>query len=147
MKSLLVYDPPMCCSTGVCGADVDQRIVTFAADLDWLKGQGLEVKRINLSQEPAEFAANATVSAVLQSEGVDGLPVLLMGGEKLSSGCFPTRAQLAGWAGLADAPGAGDSGETSEPSGCCGDSGETTDTSSGCCGGSGEAEDAPSGCC
>ncbi len=50
MKNLTIYDPAMCCATGICGADIDQILVDFAADLDWLKSEGIEVRRINLSQ-------------------------------------------------------------------------------------------------
>ncbi|MDZ7756834.1 arsenic metallochaperone ArsD family protein [Rhodohalobacter sp.] len=52
---LEVYDPAMCCSTGVCGPDVDDEIVDFANDVKWLKTQGVEVKRYNLGQEPEQF--------------------------------------------------------------------------------------------
>jgi len=52
MKNLQVYDKPMCCSTGVCGPQVDPVLPRFAADLDWLKSQGNEVERFNLAQQP-----------------------------------------------------------------------------------------------
>jgi len=126
MTNITVYDPAMCCSTGICGAEVDQQIVTFAADLDWLKSQGVAVTRINLSQEPAKFAENDTVKSVLESSGVDGLPVVLTGDEMSSTGRYPDRAELAEIAGVpfvADAAPAASSG-------CCGSSEEKT---SGCC--------------
>ena len=41
MTKLAVYDPPMCCSTGVCGPAVDPVLPRVAADLDWLKRQGV----------------------------------------------------------------------------------------------------------
>ncbi len=37
MKTLQVFDPALCCSTGVCGVEVDQALVGFAADVDWAK--------------------------------------------------------------------------------------------------------------
>jgi len=37
MKIIQVFDPALCCSTGVCGVDVDQQLVSFAADADWAK--------------------------------------------------------------------------------------------------------------
>ncbi|MDZ7717509.1 MAG: arsenic metallochaperone ArsD family protein [Balneolaceae bacterium] len=55
-KTILeVYDPAMCCSTGVCSPNVDDEIVSFANDVKWLKTQGVEVKRYNLGQEPEAF--------------------------------------------------------------------------------------------
>lgn len=43
MKTLTVFDPAMCCSTGVCGSDVDQVLVDFSADVQWLKGRGVQI--------------------------------------------------------------------------------------------------------
>ncbi|MBL4811076.1 MAG: arsenite efflux transporter metallochaperone ArsD [Rhodobacteraceae bacterium] len=101
MTDVTVYDPAMCCSTGICGAEVDQRLVTFAADLDWLKSKGVAVTRINLSQEPARFAANETVKTVLEQSGVDGLPIVMVEGAMNSNGRYPDREELAGFANIA----------------------------------------------
>jgi Arsenical resistance operon protein ArsD len=133
MTTVTVYDPAMCCSTGICGAEVDQTLVNFAADLDWLQSQGVKVTRINLSQEPAKFAANGTVSAVLQDTGVDGLPVILIGDQMHSSGRYPARAELADMAGIADAEGATGAQAQTQSGCCCGGESETGKTSSGCC--------------
>ncbi|SPW81667.1 arsenical resistance operon trans-acting repressor ArsD [Escherichia coli] len=46
MKMLTVFDPAMCCSTGVCGSDVDQVLVNFSADVQWLKGRGVQIERL-----------------------------------------------------------------------------------------------------
>ena len=75
---LLVYDPPMCCSTGVCGPVVDPILPRFAADLEWLKGQGVEVKRYNLAQHPFEFAHDAKVKQVLKEKGNACLPLIVV---------------------------------------------------------------------
>lgn len=55
-KTLSIYDPAMCCSTGVCGVEVDPRLPRFAADLAWLQGLGVRVERFNLAQDPRAFA-------------------------------------------------------------------------------------------
>ena len=73
--TLRVFDPAMCCSTGICGPSVDSELVRFAADLDWLKSQGVQVERFNLSQQPAAFASDAEVKAALEARGEDGLPL------------------------------------------------------------------------
>ncbi len=94
-QTLQVFDPAMCCSTGVCGPDVDPRLVQFAADLDWLRSQGVIVQRHNLSQNPAAFVDNASVSAVLAEKGEAGLPALLVNGKPAIVGRYPDRAELA----------------------------------------------------
>jgi hypothetical protein len=95
-----VFDPPMCCSTGICGPSVNPELVRFAADLDWLKGEGVEVRRANLAQQPFDFTGDPAVHAALKAKGVDVLPIVKVAGEIRSQGRYPTRDELAGWAGL-----------------------------------------------
>jgi AhpD family alkylhydroperoxidase len=97
---LEVYDPAMCCSTGVCGPDVDPVLVRFAADLKWLQKQGAEVERFNLSQSPAAFVENEQVKQALTDRGEAALPMVLAGGRVMSSGRHPERDELSTWAGL-----------------------------------------------
>lgn len=101
MTTLTVYDPAMCCSSGLCGTDVDQRLVDLAADLDWLKAQGVTVRRFGLSREPAEFAANDTIRQIMQDSDGDALPVFLFDGALMARARYPARAELAAWAGIA----------------------------------------------
>lgn len=100
MSSILVFDPAMCCSSGVCGPAVDPRLAHFAADLDWLKSQGISVKRFNLSKQPAAFAADDAVKAALEAKGEAALPLVKVDGDVKSVGTYPSRDELATWAGI-----------------------------------------------
>jgi len=95
MKKLEVFDPPMCCSTGVCGPTVDPALVRFAADLHWLANQRVAVERYNLAQQPQAFAASATVKSALAEYGNSCLPLILLDGAIASKGEYPTREELA----------------------------------------------------
>jgi len=96
-----VYDPAMCCSTGVCGPSVDPQLVRFSADLEWLKSQGISVERFNLAQQPGAFAQDAAVKAALMMGGDEvNLPLVKVDGKVKSSGVYPSRAELAEWAGI-----------------------------------------------
>ncbi len=95
-----IYDPPMCCTTGVCGTDVDPRLAQLAGDLAWLKRQGVSVERYNLAQQPAAFASNPAVKAALALHGNDCLPLILVDGEIATRSIYPTREQLAGLASV-----------------------------------------------
>lgn len=97
INTLQVFDPAMCCSTGVCGPQVETRLVQFAADLDWLRSQGVIVKRHNLSQSAAAFVANGAVTALLVEKGEAALPVILVNGRVESTGVYPGRSSLAVW--------------------------------------------------
>jgi hypothetical protein len=100
MVKVQVFDPAMCCPTGVCGPSVDPVLPRFAADLGWLKDQGVEVERYNLSQEPTVFAANDTVRSALKDRGQDVLPLVLIDGRIVAEGTYPGRETLAALAGI-----------------------------------------------
>jgi AhpD family alkylhydroperoxidase len=97
MATVEVFDPPMCCSTGVCGPSVDPALATFAADLTWLADQGTTVERHNLSQEPKAFAERDLIRRLLTERGEDALPAVVIDGELRSSGRYPTRTELVAW--------------------------------------------------
>ena len=94
MKKLEVFDPAMCCSTGVCGVEVDPVLAQFAADLKWVAEHGIAVERHNLGQEPQAFAANPAVVKEMEA-GIDRLPILAVDGHIITTGMSPSRQQLA----------------------------------------------------
>jgi len=92
-----VYDPALCCSTGVCGPELDDGLADFANDVKWMKSQGIVVKRYNLGQEPQVFKSNTVVLSKLKKEGSDILPIIFVNGEMVSEGGYPDRNQLMEW--------------------------------------------------
>ncbi len=124
MSKVEIYDKAMCCSTGVCGPEVDPVLPAFAADLDWLKTQGHSVVRFNLSQNPAEYAKRDLVKQMLADEGVECLPLVIVDDRVVSRSEYPSRVNLAMWTGTTMKPKAGL--PMADGGGCCG--GDT-----GCC--------------
>lgn len=122
MKTVQVYDKPMCCSTGVCGPQVDPVLPRFAADLNWLKTQGYCVERYNLAQQPQAFVENAEVQQLLATTGVDVLPVIVIDGRIVSRSDYPSRDTLASWVGVRSARPSLPVADKSSGS-CCGESG------------------------
>jgi hypothetical protein len=102
--SIRVFDPAMCCSSGVCGPSIDPQLARFAADLDALKASGVTVERFNLAQQPGAFVEHAVVKQALEALGEAALPVVLVDGAIKSTGTYPSREALAAWAGVAPAP-------------------------------------------
>jgi hypothetical protein len=102
MTTLLVFDPALCCSTGICGPEVDDALVRFAADVEWLKGRGVDVRRYNLAQEAGAFAEHRVVQRALMEQGVDCLPLLVLEGEVVAQGAYPDRSELSRIVALTD---------------------------------------------
>jgi len=118
-----VYDPALCCSSGVCGPSVDPALSEAAADLAWLESAGVQVERFNLAQQPQAFASNERVLEMMRSEGESALPIVLLDGELLAQGRYPSRAELAVAAGVSPAElplgAAPSNGGCTPGSGCC----------------------------
>jgi len=114
MKAIQIYDPALCCSTGVCGVEVDQSLVSFSADADWAKQNGAQIERFNLARQPLAFAENPTVKAFLERSGQEALPLVLVDGAVALAGRYPNRMELARWADISQ-PAA----ESNAAQGCC----------------------------
>ena len=100
MKTIEIFDPAMCCPTGLCGTNIDPNLMRIAVIIEKLKKEGIEVKRHNLRDEPQVYVDNAKVNELLQSRGVDVLPITLVNGEVAVSGSYPTTKQMSEWSGV-----------------------------------------------
>ena len=119
--TVAVYDPAMCCSTGVCGPAVDPALLALARDIRWLEKQGVTVQRYGLSQEPQAFVQERKVTGLMQAFGDDALPATLVNGAVLMYGRYPTRDELTAAlrTGTAGPVNAGEGGRCAPGSGCC----------------------------
>ena len=107
----------MCCSTGVCGPDVDTELLQLASFLKNIDPNAVKVERYNLSQEPAVYTTGI-IRDQLKEKGTDILPLVLINDEIVSSGAYPSLKELSRLLGVIQI--------SSEPSsGCCGGGGGT----------------------
>lgn len=97
MKAIAVYDPPMCCSTGVCGTNPDPELVRVANGLNLLAKKGITVNRYNLSQNPGAFAQQDEVRKLLAEKGTGALPIVMIDGQVRITGRYPSKAEFERW--------------------------------------------------
>lgn len=142
MSIVKVFDPAMCCSSGVCGTDVDPVLVETASVLKELSAQGITVERYNLSQDLQAYAKEEAVANLLKSEGPGVLPITMVDGDVVAKGAYLSADALRSFF-VEDCCGSAGGCCTPAPasSGCC--SSEPTPTSGGCC----SSEPATSSCC
>ena len=100
MKTLKIYDPAMCCSTGVCGTDVDPKLVALSNFLSSLDKNVVQAQRFELSSTPAAYVENATVAKILNDEGVEALPLFIIDEEVVFKGEYPEVPALSAKLGL-----------------------------------------------
>jgi hypothetical protein len=93
-----IYDPAMCCSTGVCGPSVDPELVRIQEALRQIQKHSpeVQVQRYGLSAEPQAFVANSAVAELLKSEGPECLPLVFVNGMLVCKGSYPSNDQING---------------------------------------------------
>ena len=86
----IIYDPPMCCSSGVCGPNPDQTLINFEDTLVKVKKLGVEIERHVITQSPEKFKKNPQVIKLIQEQQLNILPITSLNGEIIKTGSYPT---------------------------------------------------------
>lgn len=107
MTAIRIYEPALCCDTGVCGVDVDEALVLLTAEVRHLQSEGVDITRHNLASDPVAFTADETVRAFMHTVGSAGLPLTVVDGVTAAAGTYPSREFLRSLAGMATAPDTG----------------------------------------
>lgn len=96
MRKLEIFEPPLCCPTGVCGPAPDPALAKLQENILRWKKAGISVERMAINQAPQRFMANATVVDLLTREGQEVLPIALLDGKILCKGKYPTDELVVG---------------------------------------------------
>lgn len=105
MKRIEIYDPAMCCSTGVCGPSIDQELLRISTVLNKLANNldsGVKVDRYNLTNNPQAFVDNKVINEILNKEGADILPVTIVDDKIVKTKSYPTNDELSKWLNLSE---------------------------------------------
>jgi len=94
MKKMQIFEPAMCCSTGLCGVGVDQELLRISTVLNTMEKNGVKVERFNLSSAPQEFVTNKVVNTLIMEKGVDELPVTILDGQIVITGRYPQNEEF-----------------------------------------------------
>jgi len=94
MKKMIIFEPAMCCSTGVCGPGVDRNLLRVSTVINILKDKNIVVTRYNLSSDPQAFVDNKVINEMLNSDGVDFLPATIVDGKVVKTKEYPTNDEF-----------------------------------------------------
>lgn len=146
MKKMCIYEPALCCETGLCGVNVDPELLRISTVLNALKQKGIIIERYNLNSAPMEFVKNNIVNQYVNEKGVEGLPVVTVDDKIVLEGRYPANDEILN---LLELP-----AEMLLPKGatscCCNESEEEScccnaEEAEGCC--EPEKDDDDKGCC
>ncbi|ABW18655.1 arsenite efflux transporter metallochaperone ArsD [Alkaliphilus oremlandii] len=124
MKKMVIFEPAMCCSTGVCGPSVDKELLRVSTVLSNLKSNGVVVERHNLTSNPLIFVQNQEINSMLDKEGIEILPVVMVDGKVVKTKGYPNNEEICSLLNITE-----DylkASNKNEDKGCC-------DPNSGCC--------------
>ncbi len=102
MKKMMIFEPAMCCSTGVCGPSVDKELLRVSTVIDNLKKNGVLVERYNLSSNPQIFVDNKEINKILNNEGLEELPVTMFNGVVVKSKGYLTNQEFCNLLGVTE---------------------------------------------
>lgn len=85
------FEPPMCCSTGLCGPTVDETLVRLNEDIGKLKEKfpGIIIERYIITQQPLKFRNNDEVYRLVKVNGSDVLPITTFNGIVIKTHKYP----------------------------------------------------------
>lgn len=130
MKEMYIYEPAMCCPTGLCGVNVDPELLRMSTVVNSLTKKGINIMRYNLTNAPQEFVKNTEINQLVMKEGVEVLPATVVDGKIVKTKGYPTNEEITTWLELES-----DVLPKQEQQGCC--------CEDGCC----DDECCEDGCC
>lgn len=89
-----IFDPPMCCPTGLCGPTLDQTLLDVSEMVLALQAAGVRVERYQMSSNPNAFLNNAEVMKLVRAQQMAALPITVVRGEVLKAGAYPTLSEV-----------------------------------------------------
>lgn len=116
MKTMKIYEPAMCCSTGLCGVSINPELLRISTVLDGLKKKGVNVERYNLSSAPQMFIANQIICEMLDKDGINILPIIMVDNVAVITKRYPTNDEFIK---LLEIPGDYIAGNANKSKCCC----------------------------
>jgi hypothetical protein len=94
MATVGIFDPPMCCPTGMCGPTIDQTLLDVNEMILILQSQGVSVTRYQMTSHPQAFLNNSEVMKLVREKQMEALPITTVNDHVIKVGAYPTLAEI-----------------------------------------------------
>ena len=94
LPAVEIFDPPMCCPTGLCGPTLDQTLLDVTDMIHALQADGLRVERYQMTSHPQKFINNADVMRLVREKQMAALPITAVRGQIIKVGVYPTLTEV-----------------------------------------------------
>ncbi len=92
--SVEIFDPPMCCPTGLCGPTLDQTLLDVNEMILSLQAENVQVARYQMTGHPQAFLNNADVMRLVREKQMAALPITVVQGKVIKVGEYPTLMEI-----------------------------------------------------
>ena len=89
-----IFDPPMCCPSGLCGPTLDQTLLDVNEMIFALQKEGYQVERYQMTSHPQAFLANSEVMRLVRDKQMTALPIVVARGKIIAEGRYPKLAEI-----------------------------------------------------
>jgi Arsenical resistance operon protein ArsD len=89
-----LFDPPLCCPTGLCGPTLDQTLLDMSELVQALKAEGIGVERYQMASHPQVFLKHPDVMRLVRERGMEAFPITVIAGRMVKTGSYPTRQEI-----------------------------------------------------
>ncbi len=89
-----IFDPPMCCPTGMCVPSLDQTLLDVNEMLLALQAESVSVERYQMTSHPHAFLGNPDVMRLVRKQQMAALPITLVRGRVVKVGAYPTLDEI-----------------------------------------------------
>lgn len=89
-----IFDPPLCCPTGLCGPTIDPVLLDVNEMVLKLQAQGVNVERYLMTAQPQAFMNNPQVFQLIREQQLAALPITVINGRVIKVGTYPTLAEV-----------------------------------------------------
>ena len=94
INSIELFDPPMCCPTGLCGPTLDQALLDVSDMILALQTEGWPVERYQMTSHPHKFINNPEIMRLVREKQMAALPITTVNGQVIKVGAYPTLTEI-----------------------------------------------------
>lgn len=94
MKKMIIFDPAMCCPTGLCGPSINSELLRISTVINNLNSKGILVERYNLANDPQMFIDNEIINEILMTKGDSVLPITMVDNKIVKVSSYPTNDEI-----------------------------------------------------
>ncbi len=89
-----LFDPPLCCPTGLCGPVLDTTLVDISEAVLALQADGRSVVRHQMAADPGAFMRNREVYELIKTRQLEALPITVVRGRIVKTDAYPSLSEL-----------------------------------------------------